>query len=70
MTFCAGGKEVELRGIARKLGKIISSNGMPKLLKKQQRCVIAQLCLLDVSTSESSIYPDLQKSPGQSFQGI
>ena len=34
---------------------------MKKLLKKEQRGVIAQLCLLDVSTSESSIYPDLQK---------
>eukprot|EP00253_Pinus_taeda_P006560 PITA_06560 len=44
-----------------KLGKIISSNGMTKLLKKEQRGVIAQLCLLDVSTSESSISPDLQK---------
>ena len=55
------GKEVELRGIAGKLGKIISSNGMTKLLKKEQRGVIAQLCLLDVSTSESSISPDLKK---------
>ena len=32
-----------------------------KLLKKEQRGVIAQLCSLDVSTSESSISPDLQK---------
>eukprot|EP00253_Pinus_taeda_P024868 PITA_24868 len=44
-----------------KLGKIISCNGMTKLLKKEQKGVIAQLCSLDVSTSESSIYPDLQK---------
>ena len=55
------GKEVELRGIAGKPGKIISSNGMKKLIKKEQRGVIAQLCSLDVSTSKSSISPDLQK---------
>ena len=53
--------EVELRGIAGKPGKIISSNDMTKLLKKEQRGVIAQLCSLDVSTSESSISRDLQK---------
>ena len=34
---------------------------MTKLLKKEQRGVIAQLCSLDVSTLESSISPDLQK---------
>jgi len=33
MKFSSGGKEVELRGIAGKLGKMISSNGMRKLLK-------------------------------------
>eukprot|EP00253_Pinus_taeda_P030072 PITA_30072 len=44
-----------------KLGKIISSNGMTKLLKKEQRGVIAQLCSLNVSTSKSSISPNLQK---------
>eukprot|EP00253_Pinus_taeda_P023214 PITA_23214 len=54
-------KEVELRGIVGKPGKIISSNGMIKLLKKEQRGVIVQLCSLDVSTSESSISPYLQK---------
>ena len=59
--FYAEGKEIELRGIAGKLGKIISSNGMTKLLKKEQRGVIAQLCSLDVSTSKSSISLDLQK---------
>ena len=32
-----------------------------KLLKREQRGVIAQLCSLDVSTSESSISLDLQK---------
>ena len=36
MKFSADGKEVELRGIAGKPGKIISSNGMKKLLKKEQ----------------------------------
>jgi len=36
MKFCAEGKEVELRGIAGKPGKIINSNGMTKLLKKEQ----------------------------------
>eukprot|EP00253_Pinus_taeda_P036470 PITA_36470 len=44
-----------------KPGKIISSNGMTKLLKKEQRGVIAQLCSLDVPTLESSIFSDLQK---------
>ena len=33
--FCAEGKEVELMGITGKLGKIISSNSMTKLLKKE-----------------------------------
>eukprot|EP00253_Pinus_taeda_P023907 PITA_23907 len=45
-----------------KLGMIISSNGMTKLLKKEQRGVIAQLCLQDLFTLESSISPDLQKA--------
>eukprot|EP00253_Pinus_taeda_P011631 PITA_11631 len=44
-----------------KPGKIIISNGMTKLLKKEQQGVIAQLCSLDVSTLKSSISPDLQK---------
>eukprot|EP00253_Pinus_taeda_P019386 PITA_19386 len=61
MKFPEKGKEVELRGIAGKLGKIIISNAMTKLLKKEKRGVIAQLCLLDVSTSKSSISPGLQK---------
>ena len=34
-------QEVELMGIAGKLGKIISSNGMTKILKKEQIGVIA-----------------------------
>jgi len=61
MKFSVEGKEVELMGIVGKLGKIISSNSMTRLLKKEQRGVIAQLSSLDVSTSESSISPDLQK---------
>jgi len=44
MKFYAEGKEVQLRGIARKPGKIISSNGMTKILKREQRGVISQLC--------------------------
>eukprot|EP00253_Pinus_taeda_P005646 PITA_05646 len=43
-----------------KPGKIISSNGMTKLLKKERKGVIAQFCSLDVSTLESSISPYLQ----------
>ena len=50
LKFFSEGKEVELRGSAGKLGKIISSNFMKKLLKKEQRGVIAQLCLLEVPT--------------------
>ena len=34
LKFFSEGKEVELMGVAGKLGKIISSNGMTKLLKK------------------------------------
>ena len=34
---------------------------MKKLLKKEQRGIIAQLCSLEVPTSKSSISPDLQK---------
>ena len=60
MKFSMEGKEIELSGILGKLGKIISSNGMTKLLQKEQRCVIVQLCSLDVSTLESSFSPDLQ----------
>ena len=36
LNFFSEGKEVELRGIAGKPGKIISSNVMTKLLKKEQ----------------------------------
>ena len=61
MKFSSKGKEVELRVIAGKPGNIISSNGMTKLLNKEQRSIISQLCSLEVPTSKSSIYPDLQK---------
>ena len=39
IKFSIEGKEFELRGIAGKPRKIISSNGMTKLLKKEQRGV-------------------------------
>ena len=62
MKFSAKGKEVELWGIAGKLGKTIRSNDMKKILKKEQRGVMAQLCSLDVSTSKSSISLDPKRS--------
>eukprot|EP00253_Pinus_taeda_P032526 PITA_32526 len=61
MKFYVEGKKVELRGIAGKPRKIISSNSMTKLLKNEQQGVIAKLCSLYVSTSKSSISPNLQK---------
>jgi hypothetical protein len=59
MKFSLEGKEIELRGITGKPGKVISSNGMTKLLKKGHQGVIAQLCSLDVQTSKPSIPQDL-----------
>eukprot|EP00253_Pinus_taeda_P002551 PITA_02551 len=61
LNFFWEAKEVELRGITRKPRKIIISNGMTKLLNKEQWGVIAQLFSLGVQTSKSSISPDLQK---------
>jgi len=61
MNFFSEGKEVELRGIAGKPGKLINSNGMIKLQRKEQQGVISQLCSLEVPTLKSSISPDLQK---------
>ena len=55
------GKEVELSGIIRKPGKVISYNGMTKLLKREQWCAIPQLCSLGVQKLKSSISTDLQK---------
>jgi len=61
LNFFWEGKEVELRGIEGKPGKIINSNTMKNLLNKEKRGVIAQLCLVMVPTSKSCISPDLQK---------
>ena len=46
LNFFSEGKEVELRGIEGNLGRIISSNFMKKLLNKEQRGVVSQLCSL------------------------
>ena len=43
MKFSLEGKETELRGIIGKPGKVISSNGMTKLLKKEHQGIIAKL---------------------------
>jgi hypothetical protein len=61
MKFSLEGKEIELRGITGKPGKVISSNGMTKLLKKGHQGVISQLCSLDVQTSKPSTPQDLQR---------
>jgi hypothetical protein len=55
MKFSLEGKEIELRGITGKPSKVISSNGMTKLLEKGHQEVIAQLCSLDVQTCKPSI---------------
>jgi hypothetical protein len=55
MKFSLEGKEIELRGITGKPGKVIISNGMTKLLKKGNQGIIAQLCSLDVQTSKTYI---------------
>jgi hypothetical protein len=52
MKFSLEGKEFELRGITWKPSKVVSSNGMTKLLKKRHQGVIVQLCSLDVQTSK------------------
>ena len=61
MKFSWEGKEYELNGITGKPSKVISSNGMTKLLKKGHQGVVAQLCSLDVQTSKFPISPDLQR---------
>ena len=61
MKFSLEGKEIELRGITGKPGKVISSNGMTKLLKKGHQGIIAKICSLDVQTSKLSIPQDLQR---------
>jgi hypothetical protein len=60
MKFSLEGKEFELRGNTGKLSKVLSSNGMTKLLKKGHQGVIVKLCSLDVQTSKPSIPLDLQ----------
>jgi hypothetical protein len=60
MKFSLEGKEIELRGITGKPDKMISSNGMTKLLKKEHQGFIAQLCSLYVQTSKPSIPQYLQ----------
>ena len=61
LNFFSKGKEVKLRDIAGKPRKIISSNFMKKLLKKEKLGVIAQLCSLELPKSKSYIFSDLQK---------
>ena len=46
LKFFSEGQEVELQGIVGNLRKIISSNVMTKLLKKEQRGIISQVCSL------------------------
>jgi hypothetical protein len=60
MKFSLEGKDFELRGITRKPSKVVSSNGMTKLLKKRHQAVIVQLCSLYVQTSKPYISLDLQ----------
>jgi hypothetical protein len=60
MKFSLEGKEIELRGITGKPSKVMSSNGMTKLLKKGHQGAISQLCSLDVQTSKPYIPLDLQ----------
>jgi hypothetical protein len=55
MKFSLEAKEIELRGITGEPSKVISSNGMTKPLKKGHQGVIAQLCSLDVQTSNPFI---------------
>ena len=59
MKFLWEGKEFELRDIEGKPCKIISAHGMTKILNKQQRGVIVQLCSLDVQTSKLAVSRDI-----------
>ena len=61
MKFSWEGKEYELNGITGKPSKVISSNGMTKLLTKGHKGIVSQLCSLDVQTSKVPISPDLQR---------
>ena len=60
LKFLWEGKGYYLNGITGKPIKVISSNGMTKLLKKGHQGVVAQLCSLYVQTSKFHIFPDLQ----------
>jgi hypothetical protein len=60
MKVSLEGKEIELRSITGKPSKVISSNGMTKLLKKGHHGVIVQIFSLDVKTSKPFIPLDLQ----------
>ena len=55
LNFNWEGKEVALRGTLGKKRKIISSNGMKNILKKEERGVIAQLCSLEFQTLKPSL---------------
>ena len=55
LKFFSERKEVKLHGIVGKPGKIISSNVMTKLLKKEQQGVLAQLFSLEFPIPKSSI---------------
>jgi hypothetical protein len=59
MKFSLEGIEIELRGITGKPNKVISSNGMKKLLKKGNQGVFSQLCSLDIQTYRPSFPLDL-----------
>jgi hypothetical protein len=73
MKFSLEGKYIELRGIKGKPSKVISSNGMKKLLKKGHQGVIVQLCSLYVQTTKTAIPLDLQgiiDNPSKVFEDI
>ena len=70
LKFFSDGKEVKLWGIAGKPGKIISSNVMTKLLKKEQRGLIAPIMLTRSSNIKIIYFCRSPKSLGQSFQGV
>jgi hypothetical protein len=59
MKFSLEGKEIELKGVTGKPSKVLSSNGMTKLLKKGHQGVIIQLFSLYVQTSKPYIPLDL-----------
>jgi hypothetical protein len=60
MVFSSDGKKNDLRGIQGKPSKVIISNSMKKLIKKQYHGVIGQLFSLNVQSSISFDPLDLQ----------